>query len=182
MRLDLEEYSCSVYDRPRRIIGRPRTLDGKVLSTMSNLFVYPTLIRYPAVIPSGQRTEALFSHVDIVPTILAAAGLPIPEDSDGVDALPLLSGEQKSVRDSLLIECIDDPQGLRLKTIVTGTRKLTWYCGHPYGELYDLENDPAERVNHWHNPEYACDKTSLLRGILEEMEPLEKRVERYAYA
>lgn len=142
----------------------------------------PTLIRYPAAIPSGQRTAALFSHVDIVPTILAAAGLPIPSDSDGVDAMPLLSGEQKSVRDSLLIECVDDPQGLRLKTIVTDTRKLTWYCGHPYGELYDLENDPDERINNWHNPEYACDKTSLLRRILEGMETLERRTERFAYA
>ncbi len=142
----------------------------------------PTLIRYPAVIPPSQRTQALFSHVDIVPTVLAAVGLPIPSDTDGIDALPLLMGEQKSGRDSLLIECVDDPQGLRLKTIVTDIRKLTWYCGHSYGELYDLENDPGERTNHWHNTDYANDKAYLLNCILEAMEPLEKRVERFAYA
>ena len=142
----------------------------------------PTLMRYPNCITSGQRTPELFSHVDIVPTVLAAAGLPIPSDTDGVDAMPMLTGEQESVRDSLLVECVDDPQGLRLKTIVTDTRKLTWYCGHPYGELYDLETDPAERVNLWDNPAYAADKTSLIGAILEEMEPLERRVERFAYA
>ena len=142
----------------------------------------PTLIRYPAAIPSGQRTKGLFSHVDIVATVLAAVGLPIPSDIDGVDAMPMLTGEKESVRDSLLVECVDDPQGLRLKTIVTDTRKLTWYCGHPYGELYDLENDPAERVNQWDNPTYASDKAELIGAILEEMETLERRVERLSYA
>lgn len=142
----------------------------------------PTIIRYPEAIPSGQRSNALFSHADIVPTVLAAAGLPIPTDIDGVDAMPMLSREQDSVRDSLLIECVDDPQGLRLKTIVTDNRKLTWYCGHPYGELYDLESDPAERINHWDNPTYASDKAHLISAILEEMEILEKRVERTSYA
>ena len=142
----------------------------------------PTLIRYPVVIPSEQRTQALFSHVDIVPTMLAAAGLPIPSDTDGVDAMPMLTGEQDNVRDSVLVECIDDPQGLRLKTIVTDTRKLTWYCGHPSGELYDLADDPTERVNQWDNPSYAADKAQLIGAILEQMETLENRVERLSYA
>lgn len=146
------------------------------------LVCVPTLIRYPAAIPPGQRSEALFSHVDIVPTVLAAAGLPISDAIDGVDAMPMLSGEQESARDSLLIECVDDPQGLRLKTIVTDNRKLTWYCGHPYGELYDLESDPSERINQWDNPAYAADKADLISAILEEMEVLERRVERFAYA
>lgn len=142
----------------------------------------PTIIRYPAAILPGQRSNALFSHADIVPTILGAVGLPIPTDIDGVDAMPMLSREQDSVRDSLLIECVDDPHGLRLKTIVTDNRKLTWYCGHPYGELYDLESDPTERVNQWDNPTYASDKAQLISAILEEMEILEKRVERTSYA
>ena len=96
--------------------------------------------------------------------------------------MPMLSRKQDSVRDSLLIECVDDPQGLRLKTIVTDNHKLTWYCGHSYGELYDLESDPTERVNHWDNPSYALDKSQLIGAILEEMEILEKRVERTSYA
>jgi uncharacterized sulfatase len=142
----------------------------------------PTLLRFPQAIAAGQRTQRLFSHVDIVPTVLSAIGLPILSDTDGVDTMPMLTGEAESVRDSVLVECVDDPRGLRLKTIVTDTRKLTWYCGHPYGELYNLENDPDERVNQWDNAAYAADKTYLMSRILESMEPLEKRVERLSYA
>ena len=143
----------------------------------------PTLMRFPEVIPAGQRPQALFSHVDIVPTILAAIGnLAMPSDTDGVNALPMLTGEKESVRESALVECVDDARGLRLKTIVTDTLKLTWYCGHAYGELYDLENDPGERINQWDNPAYAADKSHLLSRILEMMEPLERRVERLSYA
>jgi len=142
----------------------------------------PTLMRYPAAIPSGQRTQALFSHVDIVPTVLSAVGLPMPAEIDGVDAMPMLTDEATTVRDSLLVECVDDPHCLRLKMIVTDTRKLTWYCGHTYGELYDLENDPGERKNLWDHATYANDKASLMSRILETMEPLEKRVERLSYA
>ncbi len=142
----------------------------------------PLLMRFPEAIPGGQRTQTLFSHVDIVPTILAAIGEAPPTVTDGINALPLLNGQQKTHRDSVLVECVDDPSGLRLKTVVTDTRKLTWYCGQEYGELYDLEKDPGECINQWSNPAYAIDKTELLAAILEVMEPLEKRVERLSYA
>ena len=138
----------------------------------------PMLMRMPSAIPAGLGTQALFSHVDIVPTILAAVGLDIPSNTDGVNALPLSTGE----RDAVLVECVDAPCGLRLKTIVTDTRKLTWYCGKTYGELYDLEKDPGELVNQWENAAYAADKAYLLSRILEDMEPLERRVERLSYA
>ena len=94
----------------------------------------------------------------------------------------MLTGETGSTRESVLVECVDDPRGLRLKTIVTDTRKLTWYCGHAYGELYDLEKDPNERINQWENSAYAADRMYLMGRILETMEPLEKRVERLSYA
>ena len=142
----------------------------------------PTLLRFPARVPDGQRIQALFSHVDIVPTVLSAIGVPLPSNIDGVDAIPMLTGETAAIRDSVLVECVDDPRGLRLKTIITDTRKLTWYCGHAYGELYDLEKDPNERVNQWENAAYAADRMDLMSRILETMEPLERRVERFSYA
>ncbi|MEM7533301.1 MAG: sulfatase-like hydrolase/transferase [Chloroflexota bacterium] len=146
----------------------------------------PLLIRYPNGFSSGQATSSLFSLVDVVPTCLAAAGVGIPADVDGVNMLPMLCGEVDDVRESVLVETVDDPQKLRLKTIVTETHKLTWYAGQtgdaPSGELVDLVADPAEKVNRWHDPAYAAVKMALLGQLLDYAEPLAVRSDRVAYA
>ena len=142
----------------------------------------PMLMRWPQGFSGGKRISSLFSHVDIVPTILAATGLSRPSQIDGVNALPMLRGDIESVRDIAMIECIDDPKGLRLKTIVTPERKLTWYCGHDYGELYDLKADPDERINRWAHADYATERAQLLARLLDATEPLEKRAKRVSYA
>lgn len=142
----------------------------------------PLLLRWPQGFPGGQTLSTLISHVDLAPTILSAAGLDRPAALDGFDALPLLRGEASSLRDAALIECVDDPGGLRLKTLVTVDRKLTWYCGQDYGELYDLETDGREKVNRWDDPAYGKDRLRLLGRLLDALEPLERRVERDCYA
>lgn len=142
----------------------------------------PCIMRWPQGFAGGQRTEALFSQVDIVPTILAAVGLEQPQGLDGVNGLPLLRGEADSVRDAAMIECVDDPAKLRLKTLVTPDHKLTWYCRQPYGELYDLRADPGEKVNLWDDPASLGERARLLGRLLDEMESLEKRADRVCYA
>ena len=171
----------------------------------------PMLIRWPSGIPAGQRVRGLISQVDLVPTILAAIGEEVPachserveilrnsqndsEESpseiDGVNALPLLqsvaarteAGPRSTVRDAAIIECTDDPHGLRLKTVVTQEHKLTVYHGHDFGELYDLQGDPGELVNRWDDPAYAAERQRLMGRILDHMEPLERRVPRICYA
>jgi hypothetical protein len=101
---------------------------------------------------------------------------------DGVDTLPLLRGQTSSIRDATLVECVDDPAGLRLKTLVTPDRKLTWYAGHDYGELYDLTRDPRERVNEWDNQAYCHERVRMLARLLDLAEPLERRAQRDYYA
>ena len=142
----------------------------------------PMIIRWPAGLTAGRRVSGLVSQVDIVPTVMAAARAPCEAEVDGVDAGPLLRGERETVRDHALVECVDDPHKLRLKTIITDNRKLTWYCGRAEGELYDLEQDPNEKINHWDDPQYAGEKARLLSRILDDLEPLERRVNRDCYA
>lgn len=50
----------------------------------------PLMIRWPGHIAPAV-TDALVSAVDLASTCLAAAGLPIPEEIEGVDLLPLLT-------------------------------------------------------------------------------------------
>ena len=154
---------------------------------MKGPFHYEPLIRIPLLMrwPRGfesLRTEALCSQVDLAPTVLAALEMPIPPEIDGHNLLPVLRGETATVNDAVLVEFVDDPRKLRLKTIVTDQHKLTRYCGQEYGELYDLANDPREKTNLWDDPASAPLRARLLSRLLDMMEPLEKRAERYCYA
>jgi arylsulfatase A-like enzyme len=142
----------------------------------------PLLLRWPEGIPGGQRLSSIASHVDLAPTLLAACGLAIAEDFDGLDALPLLQGKAPAGREAALVEFVDDPGGLRLKTMVTQRWKLTWYARKPYGELLDLDSDPQERTNLWDDPNFAPVKASLLARLLDTTERLERRAERDCYA
>lgn len=141
----------------------------------------PAIIKWPAGFDGGRKASEMFSLADIVPTALSAAGADEAGECDGVDALPMLRGEGPTRKD-VLVECIDDPKGLRLKTLVTEDRKLTWYCGKDYGELYDLKKDPGEKQNLWNDAAYASERCSLQGRMMEYLETLEARSERYSYA
>ncbi|GIU90453.1 MAG: hypothetical protein KatS3mg010_1552 [Acidimicrobiia bacterium] len=49
-----------------------------------------------------------------------------------------------------------------MRTLATRRYKLHRYLEHPWGELYDLEDDPGELVNRWDDPAYASVRTELL--------------------
>jgi len=65
----------------------------------------PQIIRWPGRIAPGAVNDRLFSNTDFAPTLLAAAGIEVPEDlgTDGMNQLPsLLEGE--GVRESVFLE------------------------------------------------------------------------------
>lgn len=155
---------------------------------MKGPFLYEQLIKVPCIMQwpgykySGKKVNSLISLVDIVPTVLAACDQNIPQKLDGVNLIPLLEDKTESVHESVMVECTDDLKGLRLKTLVTEKYKLTYYYGSECGELYDLENDPWEIKNLWDDKDTQCLKSKLLTKLMNYMEVLEKRGERYAYA
>ena len=55
---------------------------------------------------------------------------------------------------------------LVVRTLVTPTHKITAYTGHrgpePYGELFDLANDPHELYNLWDDPAAQTLKRDLI--------------------
>ena len=154
---------------------------------MKGPFLYEQLVRVPLIVRwpganPGVRTDALYSHVDLAPTFLAAAGVTPSERLDGLDLSPIFSAQAQGVRDHVIVECVDDPRKLRMKTVITQTRKLTWYCDKPFGELYDLELDPREKTNRWDDPAYVNEKAGLLSRIIASLEGLENRSPRHCYA
>ena len=52
----------------------------------------PLVAAWPTGLPGGMVTEHLVSLIDLAPTILEAAGLPIPETMAGQSLLPLMKG------------------------------------------------------------------------------------------
>ena len=54
----------------------------------------PFLVRWPAGIKPGTRSDAIALNVDFAPTFLEAAGLPVPADMQGRSLLPVLRGRR----------------------------------------------------------------------------------------
>jgi arylsulfatase A-like enzyme len=63
----------------------------------------PCMVRFPGKIPAGAVSNAFLSSLEILPTILMAADLSLPEDTilDGFDMMPILNGQIKSGRNEM---------------------------------------------------------------------------------
>ncbi|WP_439556763.1 sulfatase family protein, partial [Dyadobacter sp.] len=64
-------------------------------------FRTPMLMRYPGVIKPGTTNDDLVMNLDIAPTLLEAAGVPVPADMQGKSMLPLFKNKRVKGRDAL---------------------------------------------------------------------------------
>jgi arylsulfatase len=122
----------------------------------------PFLVRWPGHTSPGSVHEGVVSFLDLAPTILDVTGVPIPEGPvpavpeapgappawPGRSLVPVLDGCQTSDSDAL-VEMDEDYLGFKMRTLVTQRYRLTCYSGQPYGELFDLLDDPNEEHNLW---------------------------------
>jgi arylsulfatase A-like enzyme len=112
----------------------------------------PLLVRFPRRARAGlaDRTHMVL-NVDVAPTLLELAGVPVPAGLHGRSFVPLLQGKQTPWRDAILYEyyeypaehCVRKNRGVR-----TDRYKLIHLYEQPEEwELYDLATDPDETVN-----------------------------------
>lgn len=65
----------------------------------------PWIVRWPGVVREGAvDAEHFVSGVDFFPTVLEAAGLPVPKGLDGISFLPLLKGGKQSGRNRVFTQ------------------------------------------------------------------------------
>ena len=147
----------------------------------------PMLVRYPAEIPAGATSELILTNNDFAPTFLDYAGLPVPDEMQGVSGRAVLRGERPAGwQDSLYYRYwmhlahhhVVSHYGVR-----TYRHKLIYYYGEALGtsgsidepvapewELFDLEADPNELNNVYHDPAYA----DVMRDMTAELDRLQR--------
>ncbi len=145
-------------------------------------FMYEDLIRVPMIakwpghLSAGHRSQSIQSLVDLMPTFLEAASSPPLAGIAGVSQLPAWEQRVETAgRQHALIEHRHQPTTLHVRTWVGARYKITVYFGQPYGEIFDLENDPEERHNLWDDPASQSLKTTLLHQMIDahlDREPL----------
>jgi arylsulfatase A-like enzyme len=133
----------------------------------------PMMVRFPAGVKAGcVDTAHMVLNIDVAPTLLELAGVPVPVWMHGRSWLPLLEGHETPWRDAFLYEyyeypavhCVRKNRGVR-----TNRWKLIHFWEQPEEwELYDLHSDSDETNNLAVRPEHA-ERIKLLRSKLEEL-------------
>jgi N-sulfoglucosamine sulfohydrolase len=63
----------------------------------------PLMIRWPGTVKAGSvDRDHMVSTLDLMPTVLEAAGVPVPEKQDGRSMLPILKGGKQAGRDFVM--------------------------------------------------------------------------------
>jgi arylsulfatase A-like enzyme len=132
----------------------------------------PFLVRWPAAIKAGTRSDAMGLNVDFAPTFLDAAGLPVPAEMQGRSLLPVLRGRTPADwRTSMYYRYYHDPGDHNTRAhygVRTRTHKLIYFWKKDQWELFDLVNDPYELHNLYGQPGQEA-VTATLKAELEKL-------------
>lgn len=111
----------------------------------------PCAARWPGRVKPGSRTDRMALAMDLFPTVLEAAGCPIPEGIDGVSFLPTLLGEAQAdpPRELYFVRREGGPAygGKTIEALREGDWKLLQDSPFAPQELYNLKDDPRETTD-----------------------------------
>ena len=130
--------------------GEPATRNAPLRSGKGSLYEggirVPMIVRWPGITPRGAVSEAPVLLADLFPTLLRAAGRPLPDGIDGLDLSALLRDPAARLgRDALYFHYphyyeTTTPAG----AVRAGDWKLLEYFEDGRTELYNLSADPGE--------------------------------------
>lgn len=138
-------------------------------------FRTPMMIRWPGIVKAGTVSEDFVMNLDIAPTLLDAAGIPVPGDMQGTSVLPVLTKKAKG-RHAMYYHYYENGEhavsphfGIR-----AGRYKLIrFYKRVDAWELYDLEKDPGEMNNLFGEKGYE----KITAGLKEQLKDLIRKYE-----
>lgn len=110
----------------------------------------PMLVRYPRLFGKGVTVDEMVLNIDLAPTFLDLAGVPIPKDMQGASWKEVAAGRKPaSWRQSFFAEYYKELGDVpTCYAIRTPTHKLVKYPNRPeWTEVFDLVADPYELKN-----------------------------------
>lgn len=143
--------------------------------------MYEEIIHVPFIVKSpgcatGQVTQALASHVDILPTLLDLASLPSPESLQGTSLAPTLRDPRQQTRQHALtsfsrfaINHDDWGEFYPIRCLTDGRYKLAINLFES-DEFYDLQTDPFELNNILRQEGVSRVRDRLHDALLDEMD------------
>jgi arylsulfatase A-like enzyme len=143
----------------------------------------PMLVRYPRMIRADSTASPMVLNLDIAPTFLELAGIPVPEWMQGHSLAPFFKGQEPPAwRKDWLYEYYEYPGDHNVRKnrgVRTERYKLIHYYEAPEEfELYDLKEDPGELHNLYADPHFA----SLVRDLRHRLAELrEETNDHYIY-
>ncbi len=139
-------------------------------------FRTPMVIRYPGVVKPGSRINGMVMNLDIAPTCLEVAGVPVPGDVQGKSFLSLLKNPSGSIRKSMYYHYYEMAEhsvwphfGIRTQQY----KLIRFYQEGEKWELFDLLKDPSEMHNVYGQKGYEQITVKLkeeLKGLIREYE------------
>jgi len=129
----------------------------------------PFFAQYPRMLPGGVTYQHPISSLDIYPTAVKLAGGSVPEDRDGIDLMPYLTGDRSDVPDRALFWRIGTNSAVR-----RGPWKLVNLGESRYVLLYNVKEDIGETTDlAAEHPDLVKELSGLLEAWKSELvEPL----------
>lgn len=136
----------------------------------------PMLMQCPDLFKGGSVVDEVVANIDIAPTVMEAMGLQKPGHMDGESFIALSQGKNVPWRDYFLYVYYWEknyPQTPTLFSLRGDQYKYTTYYGlWDTDEFFDIQVDPMEQNNLFHDPKYAKQRQEMedrLYTMMEEM-------------
>ncbi len=141
-------------------------------------FRTPMVMRYPGQVKAGTVSDRFVMNLDIAPTLLEAAGIPIPKDIQGKSMLPALKNKADKGRQVLYYHYYENGEhsvsphfGIRTKRY----KLIRFYKRVEGWELYDLQKDPHEMDNIYGKKGYEAITANLYKELNKQIEQYEDK-------
>lgn len=123
----------------------------------------PFIMRFPGRVAPSRRTAAMFSSVDVMPTLLGLCGVAVPKDVQGRDLSYVATGKEgPPPPDSVYLQNMGTgwPNRSQWVGFWRGVRTDRWLYARWHNKergplLFDLKNDPYEQRNLAGQKEFA---------------------------